>query len=201
MLRIFPFQRLRSGRDMESHPYFADMCVSHYLSAAFYPHVVFFTSIHSNWRDIANQTVPVPEEWLPVEEPSFVSFDEVGSIFAGESYDNDENKDPHPQFCWMSKRIKKCMMDAKAVEYNAGVVHGDVKPSLHVGYGDVQPKRRPRFFKRFTTKFKTLVTRRTKRRTTASAVGIQDSFYTLPPSPDIPSFASSYTHQRAEIHD
>jgi hypothetical protein len=124
-----------------------------------------------------------------VEEPSFVSFDDVGSIFAGETY-NDENQDPYPEFCWMSKRMRKCIVDEKAVD-------GDVETfndqsDVCKEKTDVHPKRRHRFFKRFIMKLKMTFARRAKRRNT---VGYQDSFYTLPPTPDISSFASSYcTH-------
>jgi hypothetical protein len=132
-----------------------------------------------------------------VEEPSFVSFDEVGSIFAGEPYD-DENKDPYPEFCWMSKRMRKCVMDEKAADNDVEVVDGDVETTLDDLFDvceektDLHPKRRCRFFKRFIMKLKMTFARRAKRRNT---VGYQDSFYTLPPTPDISSFASSYcTH-------
>lgn len=58
------------------------------------------------------------------------------------------------------------------------------------GKADVQMKRRPRFFKRLIAKLK-IFTRRPRRR---NPVSYQDSFYCLPPTPDIPSFASSYAH-------
>ena len=59
---------------------------------------------------MARFAVPVPE-WLPVEEPSFISFDDVGSIFAGEPYNVRENMDPYPEFCWTSKRVIQDTVD------------------------------------------------------------------------------------------
>lgn len=148
------------------------------------PHCVSYP--FSNWQHIARFAVPVPEEWLPGEAPSFVSFDDVGSIFPGEPYDNGGLMDPYPEFCWISKRIRKGIVDVKAVDV-------DAEPFRHVvgeKADDVQTKRRPRFFKRLMMKLKTFA-RRPKRRT---PVSYQDSFYTLPPTPDISSFASSYSY-------
>ena len=143
----------------------------------------------SNWRLMARFAVPVPEEWLPLEEPSFVSFDEVGSIFPGEPYDKCENRDPYPEFCWMSKRAKQGIVDEENVDNNVETL--SEQPVIEEEKkADVESKPRPRFFKRLITKLKNFA-RPAKRQTPVSH---EDSFYSLPPTPNVSSFASLYTH-------
>lgn len=163
-------------------PVFSPFTVPHY-------HYFFFPLPISNWGQVAKHAVPVPNEWLPVEEPSLISFDNVGSILAGQSYDNGENKDPYPEFCWMSKRLRKGVVDVSAIDVDAEMLNE--QHDMCEEKADVQTKRHTRLFKRFMMKLKTFTFR--KRRLVP--VSHQDnSFYSLPPTPILSSYASSFTH-------
>ena len=96
----------------------------------------------SNWYFIANHAEPIPDDWIPVPQLSHVDSDNFNPIIPGKSYDHSENKDPYPQFCWTSLRLRKSgSMEA------AGEDHW---PKM-AEENNVQPEitQRPRFLKRF----------------------------------------------------
>jgi len=142
----------------------------------------------SDWHLIAKHAVPVPADWLPIQESLYSSFD-VGPIIPGEPYDKNGNKDPYPEFCWTSERIRKGIVNMEAVEVDVEAVYGEYAEKT-VEKADVQPqnKRCARFVKRLVQKIKTLG-HRTRRRTPPTQ---SVSFFSLPPTP-ILSSCSSYS--------
>jgi len=147
MLRKLPHKRLRSGYGMESHPYFSNI----------------------DWHSIAKHAVPIPDDWIPAWRLAHVDFYSFKPIVPGESYDYCENKDPYPEFCWTSLRLRKGV-DMEAAGGDAETPDEDRRPEM-AEKNNIQPEimQRPTFFRRFMRKIKVLgrcVTR--KRRSSSS---------------------------------
>ena len=131
-----------------------------------FPPNVHHLSMHSlsSWHSIAQHAIPVPDDWIPELQLSHVNFESFKPIVPGKSYDYWENKDPYPEFCWTSQRLRKCV-HAEAAGRDAETADEGHWPEI-IEKNNTQPEitQCSKFLKRFINKIKVISRRMTHTR-------------------------------------